>query len=266
MSFLPKTLFLHILILFFLCSNNLNSQNQTNNYGKEFNFTLLENYGSLDKVAFVISLSKLPDTVRIQVGAANFEYRIFNNLDTILNFTKLTTPNAFQFGPNKSLKFTATYPFSLYTLNNVQNSSDLSAITPSDKIPGNPIYYVNTYRGDESFGKANNSLFSIVAIDDSVQINILPTADSKYNLVKNTPFTILLRKGQVYYEQANDSQSFSGTKIWNSNGCKRFSVFEGAKCSYVDYSSSNCRGCDHLYNQGHFNISANHLLPYHILD
>ncbi len=249
MRFSPP-FFLQTTILFFLLSTqNLRAQNQTSNYGKEFRFTLLENYGSLDKVSFVVSLTSLPDTIRISVGANTFPHIVYKNFDTIISYTKFTTPNAFQFGPNKGILVTSHKPVSLYVMNNVQNSSDISAITPTDRVPGNPEYYINTWRGDESIGKANNSLFSVVAIDDSCFINVMPSADSKYNLVKNTHFGIWLRKGQVYYEQASDSQSFAGTRIWNSNGCKRFVVYEGAKCSYVDYSSGNCRGCDHLYNQ-----------------
>ena len=251
MRFLPliPTLFLSFLI--FLSTNRTEAQNQNNNYGKEFRFTFLENYGSLDKVSFVVSLTKLPDTIRIAVGNSIFENPVFKNYDTIISYTKFSSPNAFQFGPNKGILVStrSKSPFALYAMNNVQNSSDISTITPSEKIPGNPDYYINTYRGDESLGKENNSLFSVVAIDDSCYIQVMPAADSKYNLVKNTPFGIWLRKGQVYFEQALDSQSFAGTHIWNSNGCKRFAVFEGAKCSYVDYSTPNCRGCDHLYNQ-----------------
>lgn len=244
------TLFIKTNILLALLStNNLQSQNQTSNYGKEFRFTLLENYGVLDKVSFVVSLTKLPDTVRISVGSSFFSHAIFKNIDTIISYTKFSTPNAFQFGPNKSVLIRTNNPSSLYVMNNVQNSSDISAITPTERVPGNPEYYINTWRGDESFGKSNNSLFSVLAIDDSCYINIMPTANSKYNLIKGTPFGIWLRKGQVYVEQAADSQSFAGTRVWNTNGCKKFVVFEGAKCSYVDYNTVNCRGCDHLYNQ-----------------
>jgi gliding motility-associated-like protein len=248
MRFLPS---ISILFLIFLSTNRTEAQNQNNNYGKEFRFTFLENYGSLDKVSFVVSLTKLPDTVRIYVGNSTFGIPVYKNFDTILSYTKFSTPNAFVFGPNKSILINtkSNSSFALYAMNNVQNSSDISTITPSEKIPGNPDYYINTYRGDESLGKENNSLFSVVAIDDSCYINVMPSADSKYNLVKNVPFGIWLRKGQVYFEQALDSQSFAGTHVWNSNGCKRYAVFEGAKCSYVDYSTPNCRGCDHLYNQ-----------------
>ena len=247
---LPKQtkLFSLVFLLFFL--HYAQAQNQTSNFGKEFRLTLLENYGNLERVSFIVSLTKLADTILITAGPT-FRFPVYKNRDTIITFTKTTVPNAAQFGPNRSLlvKTTSGKPFALYAMNNAINSSDVSAIIPSEQLPGNPEYFVNTYRGDESLGKANNSLFTVLAVDDSCMINIMPSCDSKNNLFKGSLFTILLRKGQLYVDQAMDSQSFAGTKIWNTNGCKRFSVFEGAKCSYVDYKTITCRGCDHLYNQ-----------------
>jgi len=244
----PKQFQTVLIFLLAFVFQGVHAQNQTNNYGKEFRFAFIENYGSFEKISFAVSLEKVPTTVSISCGTYSASFLI-RRLDTVFDFTKFGSPKASNFDPSRSILITANNPIALYAMNNASNSSDISAITPSERIPGNPVYYVNTYRGDESLGKANNSLFSVVAIDDSCLINIMPTADSKYNLTKNTPFTILLRKGQVYQEQAMDSQSFAGTKVWNSLGCKKFAVFEGAKCSYVDYSTPTCKGCDHLYNQ-----------------
>jgi hypothetical protein len=250
---LPKV----VAILLAFISYGLSAQNQSNNYGKEFRFALLENYGTfsnvIEKVAFTVSFEvapkkSQPDTVFVRCGTVNTNFAIYGR-DTTIYFNSTNVPNAAAFNPNKSILITSRKPISLYALNNAFSSSELAAIIPSEKIPGNPEYYINTYRGDESGTKANNSLFSVVAIDDSVMVNIMPTADSKLNLVKNTPFKILLRKGQVYQEQALDSQSFAGTRVWNTLGCKKFVVFEGAKCSFVDYKDATCSGCDHLYNQ-----------------
>ena len=62
MRFLPSISLLFLTFLFLLSTSRSEAQNQNNNYGKEFRFTFLENYGSLDKVSFVVSLTKLPDT------------------------------------------------------------------------------------------------------------------------------------------------------------------------------------------------------------
>ncbi len=228
--------------------NGLSAQNQTNNYGKEFRFAFLENYATFEKVSFVISSEKPHYTVRIYCAAYSDTFNVYNK-DTILNYLKSGVPSATLFNPARSILITSNEDISVYALNNSLNSSDISAITPTERVPSNPIYYINTYRGDESLGKSNNSLFSVVALDDSCVINILPSCDSKNNLFKGIVYTRLLRKGQVYQEQALDSQSFAGTKIWNSKGCKKFVVFEGAKCSFVEYNNVACKGCDHLYNQ-----------------
>lgn len=248
MLFTPRQ---HRAVLLFVTLSlfqGLSAQNQTNNYGKEFRFAFLENYGSFEKVSFVVSSEKANFILRISCAAYSDTFVIYSK-DTILNYLKSGVPSASIFNPARSIYITASEPISVYALNNSLNSSDISAIIPTERVPTNPIYYINTYRGDESIGKANNSLFSVLALDDSVLMNIMPTCDSKNNLVKNTLYTKYLRKGQVYQEVAMDSQSFAGTKIWNTKGCKKFVVFEGAKCSFAEYNNVNCKGCDHLYNQ-----------------
>lgn len=239
-----------IVICAFVTNKSSVAQNQTNNFGQEFRFAFLENYASFEKVSFVVSSEQKNYTLNISCGIYSASFTIFGK-DTTLTYLKGGTPSAATFDPsgNRSILITSSVPVTLYAMNNSLNSSDITNIIPTEKITGNPVYFINTYRGDESLGKSNNSLFTIVALDDSCYINIMPTCDSKYNLNKDVLFSFLLRKGQVYRDQALDSQSFSGTKIWNSKGCKRFAVYEGAKCSYVEYNNSTCKGCDHLYNQ-----------------
>ncbi len=237
-----------LLFVSFTSIGGLSAQNQTNSYGKEFRFAFLENYGSFEKVSFVASSEKAPFTFKIYVGVDSFIYTIYRK-DSIVNFLRLGVPSASLFSPTRSILIRSSENISLFALNNSLNSSDISAITPTERVPMNPIYYLNTYRGDESLGKSNNSLFTVVALDDSVMVNIMPSCDSKNNLSKGILYTKLLRKGQIYQEAAMDSQFFAGTKIWNSKGCKKFVVFEGAKCSFVEYNNVACKGCDHLYNQ-----------------
>jgi hypothetical protein len=239
-----------IVIYAFVTKSTVIAQNQTNNFGQEFRFAFLENYTNFEKVSFVVSSEQKNYTLNISCGIYSASFSIFGK-DTTLNYAKLGTPSSAIFDPkaNRSILITSSAPITVYAMNNSLNSSDITNIIPTEKIAGNPVYYINTYRGDESLSIKNNSLFTIVALDDSCFINILPTCDSKINLNKDVVFKFMLRKGQVYREEALDSQSFAGTKIWNSKGCKRFSVYEGAKCSFVEYNNSTCKGCDHLYNQ-----------------
>ncbi len=245
------TLFIFV---FICCQSTIIGQNQTDNMGKEFWFSFLENYTNPVQVSFSISCKTSPNTVNIRVGALNLPFKIFRK-DTVISFTNaLVSPNANTF-INKSINISSIKDISVYALNNSLHSTDIATIVPINNIPYNPVYYINTYRGDKGAGGSNSSEFSIVAIDDSCFINILPTSDATtyggtlntFDL-KDTLIKRVLRKNEMIWLQASDSQSLAGTKIWNSFGCKRFSVFEGAKCSRVLYEK-NCSGCDHLYNQ-----------------
>lgn len=238
-----------LIICFCLVQNPLNAQTNFFNDGKEFRFCFLDNYFTFEKVSFVIHSKTPKNRVTITCATYSETFNIWGR-DTQINYFRSTgTPLASLFNPSRSILITAVEPITLMAMNNALNSTDMSSIIPTEKIPNNPVYYINTIRGDQSIGLSNNSLFTIVALEDGVRINILPTADSKTSLSKDLLFQTTLNKGQFYQAKAQDSQSFAGTKIWNSSGCKKFAVFEGAMCSFVDYNNTACRGCDHLYNQ-----------------
>ncbi|MES2616948.1 MAG: gliding motility-associated C-terminal domain-containing protein [Bacteroidota bacterium] len=222
------------------------AQKSRDNFGNDFWFTMLENYTYPVNVSFVIANSSVPNTTTISCGIFNKSYTIYAK-DTVITFTPAIIPNANYF-VNQSINIKSVKNISLYAMNNSVNSSDIASIIPTSQMPFNPIYFVNTYRGGQESSSSNCSEMSIVAIDDSCLINILPSAETTNFDPKDTLIRKWLRKGEIYWLQARDSQSFAGSKIWNTYGCKRFSVFEGAKCSRVIYNPG-CSGCDHLYNQ-----------------
>ncbi len=236
--------------------SRLLSQNQSNYYGNEFYLSFLQNYSTPTQIIFSISSEFNQNNIKISLLGNTKSIDVYRK-DTFIIFNATTTPNVNQFiidnlgselPQNRSVYLESTNPITLTAINNALNSTESAMIIPVENIPKNPIYYINTYRGYENIGIENNSEFVIVAIDDNCKINILPTAESKYGKTANVPYTINLRKGQAYQVQAKDSQSFTGTKIWNTNGCKKFVVFEGVKSTFVDFSS-NCSGFEHLYNQ-----------------
>src|SRR5690606_37941489 len=162
----PSRLWASLVILAFVSHNQSFAQNQTNNFGKEFRFAFLENYSIYEKVSFVVHSEKPNFILRIFCGIYSDTF-IVKQKDTILTYTKTGVPSSTVFTPSRSILITTSQNVSVYAMNNSLNSSDISNITPSEKIPGNPVYYINTFRGDESLGKANNSLFTVVAVDDS---------------------------------------------------------------------------------------------------
>ena len=238
-------------LLLLLSLMPVRSQNQTNNFGKEFRFMLLENYAAPDKVSFAVSFEVVPATIKLSIYTTglNFINQTVYAQDTFFNITLnafTMVDKAEETVRNISLLATSNQNFSLYAMNHTFASTEIASIIPTERIPYNPIYYVNTYRGDRN----NGSLIGVLAIDDNCRINILPTAESDFrNRFANVQYAIKLRKGQMYMIKAVDTQSFAGTKIWNSNGCKRFAVFEGSRSSFVNYNNGTCQGNDHLYNQ-----------------
>jgi hypothetical protein len=249
----PSKNFTFFIFLFVLQNSPLNAQNQTNNMGKEFVFSFLENVTITPiQVAFAISCKTVPNKIFISTSAFTLPFTIFRK-DTVISINNSFIPNAGKF-INTSVRISSIEDISVTALNNGPNSSDMATITPVNKIPSNPVYYVNTFRGDKEAG-SKSSQFYIVAIDDSCAINILPSADATvyggniifFNL-KDTLVTRMMRKNELMWLEASDSQSLGGSKIWNTNGCKKFAVFEGAKCSRILYETQ-CAGCDHLYNQ-----------------
>ncbi len=241
--------------IFILSVIGLNAQNYPNGYGKEYRFMLLENYASPQKIVFSLNFEEVPATLTIQCVANSFTLnKTIYSKDTQITVlspiagTFVNTPN--EIVSNRSVRASSNKNFLLQVLNSALYSADIATIIPTENIPNNPEYIINTYRGDNySVSNSNGSLFGVVAIDDSCLINVMPTAESDFmRKPANVPYKFWLRKGAMYMVKALDSQSFAGTRIWNSNGCKKFAVFEGARCSFVDYTTE-CKGCDHLYNQ-----------------
>ncbi len=250
-----KKLSLCALILF-VNFPHLKAQNQTDNMGKEFLFSFLETHLPTVKVSFSISCRTAPNTIAIDAYPIPTLYFTIYRKDTVISFTSAAvTPNASNF-INTNLRISSIKDISVYALNSSTKSSDIATVVPINNIPYNPHYYINSFKGDRGSGGNNSSEFSILAIDDSCYINIIPSADvttfgGSINTSDQKDSTIyrLLRRNQLIYLQTTDSQSLAGSKIWNNKGCKRFVVFEGCKASRILTSDPTCSGVDHLFNQ-----------------
>ena len=55
--------------------------------------------------------------------------------------------------------------------------------------------------------------------------------------------------GKTILVKADNAGDLSGSTVVSKDGCEKFVVFAGSKCSQSEYSSGNCAGCDHLYTQ-----------------
>ena len=121
--------------------------------------------------------------------------------------------------------------------------ADASLIFPK-KVLGKEYYAMcmTQYGGEYSE-------FLIVAVEDSTEVEIIPTAPTLGGNPANTPFTVTLQQGDVY--QVKSTTDLTGSKITaistGSSDCKKIAVFSGST-----WDSPGCGGGgsgDNLFEQ-----------------
>lgn len=237
-----KTFFLLFLSFFYMGAS---TQNIRTNSGKEFFVSFMEN--SLTPQSIQIHLSSEEAcVVQMQVpvlGIVTFAMAAMDDTIITLNpaWVYVTGSESIQ---NKGVFISSNNPISVLLLNNAPNSTEVISSIPLENIPKGGQYIVNTYRGTNSFP----SEILILAVEDSTQIEILPSAITKAGKPANVPFTIVLNRGQVYPIQASDTSSLAGTFLRSKGRCSKFVLYSGSRCSQVTYNAG-CSGCDMLGTQ-----------------
>ncbi|MCS7084842.1 MAG: IgGFc-binding protein, partial [Bacteroidia bacterium] len=126
----------------------------------------------------------------------------------------------------------------VFAINYQKNSADATVVLPVDALRND--YWVMAYR------ETNVSQFCIVACEDSTVVSIaVPPNVNISGYGGAFPYTVLLRRGQVFQAQSNGD--LTGTRVFTPPGyeCKPFAVFAGNRCSNV----GGAPRCDHLYEQ-----------------
>ena len=92
-------------------------------------------------------------------------------------------------------------------------------------------------------------LFLIVSTKDNSVFSITPSAKTVSGFIAGSTFNVTLDYGETILVKADNAGDLSGSTVVSKDGCEKFVVFAGSKCSQSEYSSGNCAGCDHLYTQ-----------------
>jgi PKD repeat protein len=114
---------------------------------------------------------------------------------------------------DKGIHLTSEKPVNIYALNWSQNSADVAVIYPVGSLGTEYFamcYYPDIDLVDPVTGNGRNSEFLIVASEDSTLVEITPSRVTDKNSPKDSTFSVLLNKGQVYQVQ---SQNIVGTHI-----------------------------------------------------
>jgi len=147
---------------------------------------------------------------------------------------------------NEGIHITSLQPIAIYAHIFAQESSGATLLLPVNAM-GKDYYSINyTQKANE----AANSIFMVIATEDNTTVEITPSSKLLNGVAANVPFTITLKKGQVY--QALSAQDLSGSRIRSiSTGtgpCTKIAVFSGS--SRVDIGCNGSQiSSDNLFQQ-----------------
>lgn len=142
----------------------------------------------------------------------------------------------------RAVHITSNSPISVYGLNRRFQTTDTYLALP--------IEVLGTEYRAVGYMKLSEDLVSqaaIIATEDNTEVYITPTSSTSDRHEEGKPYTVQLRKGDVYQFSARfDSfgqSDLTGTLI-KSN--KKIAVFSGHSCAYVP---QNVQACNHLVEQ-----------------
>ncbi|MDP9047415.1 MAG: PKD domain-containing protein, partial [Bacteroidota bacterium] len=162
-------------------------------------------------------------------------------------------PAAFLSSPgnaNKGIHIVALKPVAIYAHIYASAVSGATLLLPVSTL-GKDYFSINYTQ--QSNAQRNNpaySAFVVIATEDNTTVQIKPTAALLDNHAAGVPFTISLKKGELY--QALSPIDLTGTTITSINsatgGCTRIAVFSGS--SRIDIGcNSNFISSDNLFQQ-----------------
>jgi gliding motility-associated-like protein len=235
----PGTYILLMLLLLVLSGPATLAQ-EPSTQGKEFYVSFFSNGGATTDPRmkfhlFITSSRATSGTIVNPRTSYSQPFNVSPNQVTIITLNKsecLTMTN--EKVSNTVLKVTSADTISLFTLNEFPSSTDATVCIPTEAL--GTRYRVLSY----GFG----SMAMVMATEDSTLVEIIPKAGTLQGRIANTPFTVLLNKGQSYAMQSDSD--LTGTSILSVNSCKKIAVYGGASCAEIP---RGCGFCNHIYEQ-----------------
>lgn len=145
----------------------------------------------------------------------------------------------------KGIHITAADPIVVYAHIYASAVSGATLLLPVSTLAKD--YYSISYIQRSNEANCYSS-FAVVATEDTTTVEITPAARLTSGRAANTPFTILLKKGEVY--QGLSATDLTGTRIRSVssgiNVCKKIAVFGGSSKIYI---GSPVMSADNLFQQ-----------------
>lgn len=225
-----------------------------NSEGTEFWLCFMKNYRSLapsdpqnrpDFLKLQLFLtSSFNATVRIEIEEIGYENVVEIKANTVVNC--VIPPSAIlrrnEVVERLAIHITADTTISVYGLNSRYQTTDTFLALPVSVL-GTEYRTVGYTKVSPEF----LSSFSIVATEDGTEIAITPSVTTSTDRPARTPFSIRLRKGDVY-TVASRFESIGSCDLTGSHiiANKKIAVFSGHNCAYVP---PKVDACNHLVEQ-----------------
>ncbi len=221
--------------------------------------------GTTSRMALYIT-SDVNATGTVTVAGNTINFTVTANQVTTVRLTNTSTPpNSVAYngqvagiGTNTGIHILSDNPVVVYShiLNAARSGSTL--VLPTNVLGRE--YYVSSYRSNTNAGMpSRRTEFAVVATQDNTTVEINATVpDGNNTYAANTPFQIILNKGDVFqYQSANDAD-VTGTYIKSiasaGSPCKPIAVFAGSTwtamgCPIPITGGPNAGSGDNLYQQ-----------------
>ncbi|WP_299287337.1 PKD domain-containing protein [uncultured Mucilaginibacter sp.] len=146
----------------------------------------------------------------------------------------------------KGIHITAANPIVVYAHIYASNVSGATLVLPVNTLAKD--YYSINYTQRSNEGNSY-SAFVVVATEDSTMVEVTPAATLLSGKAANVPFTLNLKKGELY--QGLSATDLTGTRIRSvssgTNVCKRIAVFSGSSKIYIGNGLTT--SSDNLFQQ-----------------
>ncbi len=237
-----------------VCTAQSKSVVAKNSEGTEFWLCFMKNYRSVaptdpqnrpDFLKLQLFLTSSFDaTVRIEIEEIGYENVVEIRANTVVNC--IIPPSAIlrknEVAERLAVHITADTTISVYGLN--------SRYQTTDTFLGLPVSVLGTEYRTVGYTKVTAeylSSFSIVATEDETDITITPSVSTSTDRPAKQPFSVRLRKGDVYTVSAR-YESIGACDLTGSHivANKRIAVFSGHNCAYVP---PKVDACNHLVEQ-----------------
>ena len=140
------------------------------------------------------------------------------------------------------LRVVSSKPLSLYASNYADASYDATNVLPLPALTGN--YIIQTYESNLFFDDIHYAKEFVIVATDNCTVEITPHARTTTGRLRNSTFSVSLKKGEVYQVMSTDENNdLSGTVIRAS---RPVAVFSGHQCATVPTDNE---WCDHIVEQ-----------------